>query len=100
MQNKIILLLEEACGQQEENILYKIILFFLEAKKTSEAERCTSDRKHQSFLFLFNRRLAELLPGCVQRGKPALSSALPGRPRAYQRLGKAIACIQISTAES
>ena len=26
-----------------------------------------------------NRRLAELLSGCVQRGKPALSSALPGR---------------------
>ena len=47
-----------------------------------------------------NRRLAELLSGCVQRGKPALSSALPGRPRACQRLGKAIACIQISTARS
>ena len=47
-----------------------------------------------------NRRLAELLSGCVQRGKPALSSALPGRPRTCQRLGKAIACIQISTAGS
>ena len=47
-----------------------------------------------------NRRLAELLSGCVQRGKPALSSALPGRPRTYQRLGEAIACIQISTAGS
>ena len=47
-----------------------------------------------------NRRLAELLSGCVQRGKPALSSALPGRPRICRRLGKAIACIQISTAGS
>ena len=45
------------------------------------------------------RRLAELLSGCVQRGKPPLSSALPGRPRTCQRLCKAIACIQISTAE-
>ena len=47
-----------------------------------------------------DRRQAELLSGCVQRGKPALSSALPGRPRTCQRLGKAIACIQISTAGS
>ena len=39
-----------------------------------------------------------VLSGCVQRGKPALSSALPARPRTCQRLGKAIACIQISTA--
>ena len=36
----------------------------------------------------------------MQRGKPALSSALPGRPRTCQRLGKAIACILISTAGS
>ena len=47
-----------------------------------------------------NRRLAELVSGCVQRGKPALSSALPARPRTCQRLGKAIACIHISTGGS
>ena len=50
--------------------------------------------------FSSNRRLAELLSGCVQRGKPALSSALPGRPRTCQRLGQTIACIQTSTAGS
>ena len=52
------------------------------------------------YKLIANRRLAELLSGCVQRGKQALSSALPGRPRTCQRLGQAIACIQTSTAGS
>ena len=65
-----------------------------------ETHPCTLHAPLQPLHTFHNRRLAELLSGCVQRGKPALSSALPGRPRTYQRLVKAIASIQISTAGS